>query len=48
MSLSRKIARQNKHKTSCCGCQMTYKADYDVYVCGRCGKEKKIEKEAQK
>ena len=42
MSLTRKAKRKNMHKTSCCGSQMMYKAAYDVYVCGKCGKERRI------
>lgn len=33
--------RKNKHKTSCCGKQMTYKVGYG-YVCEKCGKTKEV------
>lgn len=50
MSFARKMRRKGLNKTSCCGQQMWHKAWgddlYDLYVCGRCGKEKRIKKEA--
>jgi hypothetical protein len=49
MSFARKMRRKGLNKTSCCGKQMWHKAwgdeEYDLYVCGRCGKEKRIKKE---
>ena len=54
MSFARKMRRKGLNKTSCCGQQMLHKAWgddrddlYDFYVCGRCGKEKRIKKEAE-
>lgn len=49
MSFARKMRRKGLNKTRCCGQQMLQKAWgddlYDFYVCGRCGKEKRIKKE---
>ena len=39
-----KNSKARQAQTSCCGRQMIYKADYDIYVCERCGEEKKIGK----
>lgn len=41
MSLARKLKRKGLNKTSCCGGQMVYKEGYGVYVCLRCGKERR-------
>lgn len=48
MSFARKMKRKSLNKTSCCGGQMLHKVcdDYDLYVCDRCGKVKRIKKEA--
>lgn len=49
MSFARKMRRKGLNKTSCCGQQMLHKTwgEYDLYLCGRCGKEKIIKKETE-
>lgn len=51
MSFARKLKRKGLNKTSCCGKQMYHKewsdsddVQYEVYVCDRCGKIKKVKK----
>lgn len=50
MSFARKLKRKGLNKTSCCGKQMYQKEEwsdddlYEIYVCDRCGKIKKVTK----
>ena len=50
MSFARKLKRQNKHLTRCCGQQMVIKVLRTplgakmFYVCEKCGKAKAVEK----
>lgn len=46
MKWKRKMRRKNlPKKYKCCGFEMSYKESYGVYVCGECGRIRKLVKQ---